>query len=98
QRLERVELEPVEVVEAVDEHGRAPPLPRTVPKRVERAASVQLGIHEPGGLEALAVRAVDRRDLLGVLAAGAVGGPIAQGARETRGTDLVANLPQLGEE
>ena len=98
QRLERVELEPVEVVEAVDEDRRAAPAVRAPPSGACRSASsvarrIQLGIHEPGGLEALAVGAVDRCDLVRVLAARAIAGPVAQSAGETRGADLVTNLP-----
>ena len=66
ERVERVELERIEVVEAVDEHRRGAPAPGLAPQRVERAPGEQLRVGEPGGLEPVAVAAVDRGDLLGV--------------------------------
>ena len=85
QRLERVELERREVVEAVDEHRRIAPRRRVAPQRVERAPGEELGIDEPGVLEPLPVARVDRRHLARVGGARAVARPVAQGLREARG-------------
>src|SRR6185295_20268160 len=95
------QLEAVEVVEAVDEDRAPPPgrlLRRAAAQRVQRATRVQLLVKEAGLFESVAVGAVDRRNLVRVPAAGAVGRPVAERAREAGGAHLVANLSQLGEE
>ena len=102
---QRVQLEAVEVVEPVDEHGRAAPgrlrpapLARRRGQRVERAPCVQLRVHEPRRLEPVPVGPVDRRDLLRVLAAGPVARPLAKRASETRGAHRVTDGAQFREE
>src|SRR6185503_19175268 len=98
ERLERIELEPVEIVEAVDEHRRPAPPILLVAQRVEGSTPVQLLVQQSRRLEAIPVRAVDRRDLLRVLAARPLAGPVPQRAGEAGGTHLVTGSSQLGEE
>ena len=75
ERLERVELERREVVEAVDEHRGAAPARGLAPQRVERAAREQLAVHQARGVEPVAVARVQGRELVGVAAPRPVGGP-----------------------
>jgi hypothetical protein len=98
ERLERVELEAVEVVEAVDEDRRAAPRVPVRPQCVERAPCEQLRVHELGGVEAAAVRAVERRELVRVPAARAVTAPFAEGARHAGRVHRVSDPTDLREE
>ena len=95
-RLERVELERREVVEAVDEQRRAAPGVRVAAQGVERAPGEQVGVDHAGAVEPRAVAAVERRHLLRVGAPRAVARPVAQRAREARRVDHRA--PELGHE
>ncbi len=66
ERLDRVELDRVEVVEAVAEDGRAPPAIRREPQRIQRRRPAQLVVDAPEPLERATVAAVDARQLLRV--------------------------------
>ena len=86
-RLERIELERGEVVEPVDEQGRAAPCVRIGPQGVERAPAEHVGVDEAGAVEPRAVAAVDGRDLLRVGAPRAIARPIPQRPGEAGGVD-----------
>ena len=95
-RLERVQLERREVVEAVDEQRRAAPALGREPDRVERPFGEQLGVGEPRGLDTVAVAAVDRGDLVGVGPARPVAGPAPEGRGQSGRVDHAAS--ELGHE
>ena len=95
-RVQRVELERVEVVEAVGENGSAPPGLARAPQRVQRPPAEQLLVRESGRLEPVAVRAVDRSHLVRVGAPRTVAGPPAQGRCEARRVHM--RSPELGHE
>ena len=66
ERLDGVELERGEVVEAVEDDGRAAPPPRIDAQRVERGARVQHGVGPAQAGQRVAVGAVQRPEVLGV--------------------------------
>ena len=95
-RLERIQLERREVVEAVNEQGGAAPGGRVGAQGIERPPGEQLRVHEPGLLEAGAVAPVDGRDLLGVRPPRPVAAPVTQRAGEPGRVDHRA--AELGHE
>ena len=95
-RVEGVQLERREVVEAVDEQRRDAPGLGVSPQGVERAPARQLHVHEPRFLEPGAVAAVDGGHLLRVGPPRAVARPVPERAREAGGIDHRA--PKLGDE
>jgi hypothetical protein len=101
---QRVELEPVEIVEAVGEHRR--PAPRRLRsaalrgdavERRERAAGEQLLVEQARALEAVAITAIKRRDLLRVPTPRSVAGPVPHRAGEPCGAHRAPHAPQFSE-
>ena len=68
ERLDRIPLERVQVVEPVEEHGLAAPAVRRRAQRVERPPGVQLAVDAAELIEARGVGAVGRGDIAGVRA------------------------------
>ncbi len=97
-RLERVQLEPREVVEAVDEQRRGAPALGLAAQRVECAPALQLAVDQAGGGEPVAVVAVDRRQLVGVAPPGPLARPLPQRAREARRLQPGHGAVELGHE
>ena len=103
ERVESLELKPVEVVEAVREHGRSAPggscaaaLRGRGGERAQRSRGERLSVDQLGRLEAVAVGAVDRRDLLRVRPPRPLARPVAQRTREAGRLDQRAT--ELGHE
>ena len=82
QRLHRVELQGVQVVEAVEQHGTPAPGGRALAQPVQGRAGVPLLVAAAEPLQPPVVGRVERRQLLGVRGRVAAGRPVAQRARE----------------
>jgi hypothetical protein len=99
-RVERVKLQRVKVVEAVDEQRRGLPARGLGAQRVERAPGERLGVDQPRSRQSLVVAAVDRDEVLRVGPARALARPAPQRAREAAGVErgVAVVAAHLGDE